>query len=350
MSHPSNRLSGVVRVKAAALLVLLALAALAGFYLQWSWRHPLDIGSDIFVVKPGTSLRALARQLHEEGVILEPYTFTWMGHLTGRSRHLKAGEYRFTRGINAGELLDQIVAGRVIEYPLVLVEGWNYRQMMSAVQAAPKLAQTLPVSGAKELMARLGHPDLHPEGRFFPDTYHYSLGHTDLQLLARAFEKMQALLKAEWDKRIPDLPLRSADEALVLASIVEKETGRSDERAVIAGVFVNRLRKGMKLQSDPTVIYGIGPSFDGNIRLRDLRQDTPYNTYTRSGLPPTPIAMPGRESIVATLHPADTQALYFVSRGDGSHIFSKTLQEHTAAVIKYQLGGRAPRTDASGGR
>jgi peptidoglycan lytic transglycosylase G len=350
MRDSPNRLSGVVRVKAAALLIVLALIALAGFYVQWSWRRPLDVGADVFVVKPGTSLRGLARQLNDQHIILEPYTFTWMGYLTGRSRHLKAGEYRFESGINAGELLDRIVAGRVIEYPLIFVEGWNYRQMMRAVQSAPKLAQTLPSPDARELMMRLGHPEMHPEGRFFPDTYHYSLGHTDLQVLARAFEKMQTLLKTEWDNRVADLPLRNIDEALVLASIVEKETGRSDERAAIAGVFVNRLRKGMKLQSDPTVIYGIGPTFDGNIRLRDLRQDTPYNTYTRTGLPPTPIAMPGRESIVAVLHPADTQALYFVSRGDGSHVFSKTLQEHTAAVIKYQLGGRAPGADNSGRR
>ena len=335
-----------MRAKSIAFLIVAGLVAIGAFYVQWSWRRSIDLGSDDFVVKPGTSMKGLARQLYDRGAILEPYTFTWMGYLTGRSRQLKAGEYRFESGISAAELLDQVVAGRVVEYPLVLVEGWNFRQVMDAVQSAPKLTLTLPVLETKEIMVKLGHGNLHPEGRFFPDTYYYSLGHTDAQVLERAFERMQALLKGEWEKRRADLPLRSMDEALVLASIVEKETGRAEERPMIAGVFVNRLRKGMRLQSDPTVIYGMGLAFDGNIRLRDLRQDTAYNTYTRAGLPPTPIAMPGRDAIGAVLHPADTQALYFVSRGDGSHVFSKTLEEHNAAVTKYQLGGR-PRLSAT---
>jgi UPF0755 protein len=344
---PLRKPSRIVRPKTVLLLGVVGLGALAGFYLQWSWSHPLTPRVDTVVVKSGTTLRGLARQLYELDVILEPYTFTWMGYLTGRSRQLKAGEYRLRPGITAAELLDQVVAGRVIEYPLVFVEGSNFRQLRRAVESAPKLTQTLTGLGPAEIMARIGYPGVHPEGRFFPDTYYYSMGHTDAQVLARAFERMHAIAKQEWSGRDARVPLKSVDEALVLASIVEKETGRGDERPLIAGVFVNRLRKGMRLQSDPTVIYGIGPTFDGNIRLKDLRQDTPHNTYTRAGLPPTPIAMPGRDSIIAVLHPSDTQALYFVSRGDGGHVFSNNLLEHTAAVTKYQLGGRAPAATAT---
>lgn len=319
---------------------LIALLLVFGAYLYWAWYHPLDPGSETYVVKPGTTLRGLAHELHEREVIPEPHTITWLGYLSGRSRLLKAGEYRFRAGISVAELLNQIVAGRVVEYPLVLVEGWNFRQVMRAVETAPKLAQTLAGLGPEEIMARLGHPDLSPEGRFFPDTYYYSQGHTDAQILMRAFDRMQAVLEVEWENRAPDLPLKNPDEALILASIVEKETSRADEHRLVAGVFTNRLRKGMRLQTDPTVIYGLGERYDGNIRTRDLRTDTPYNTYTRAGLPPTPIAMPGRASLVAALRPADTSALYFVSRGDGSHVFSDTLKEHTDAVVKYQLGGR----------
>lgn len=326
--------------RAVAVLIALVVVA-AGAYVIWAWHRPLNPGSELYVLKPGTSLRALARELHERGVIPERHTFFWLGYLTGRSRQLKAGEYQFRPNISAAELLDQVVAGRVVEYPFVLVEGWNFRQVLKALEAAPKLTQTLAGLGPTEIMARLGRPELHPEGRFFPDTYYYSAGHTDVQVLTRALEKMQATMEAEWNNRDEGLPLRSADEALVLASIVEKETSRPEERGVIAGVFINRLRKGMRLQTDPTVIYGLGADFDGNLRLRDLRNDTAYNTYTRAGLPPTPIAMPGRESLAAVLHPEQTSALYFVSRGDGSHVFSATLEEHTAAVAKYQLGGKA---------
>ena len=333
--------------KTVLLLGAVALGALASFYVQWAWSHPLTPRVDSVVVKPGTTLRGLARQLYELDVIVEPYTFSWMGYVTGRSRQLKAGEYRLRPGVSAAEFLDQVVAGRVIEYSLVFVEGWNFRQLLHAVESAPKLTQSLAGLGSAEVMARIGRQGIHPEGRFFPDTYYYSMGQTDVQVLVRAFEKMEGVLRQEWSGRDTRVPLKSADDALVLASIVEKETGRADERSLIAGVFVNRLRKGMRMQSDPTVIYGIGPTFDGNIRLRDLRQDTPYNTYTRAGLPPTPIAMPGRDAINAVLHPADTQALYFVSRGDGSHVFSNTLLEHTAAVTKYQLGGRAPAPTAT---
>jgi len=234
-------------------------------------------------------------------------------------------------------------------YPLVLVEGWNFEQVRRALAGAPKLAQTLQGLPDEEVMRRLGYPGLHPEGRFFPDTYYYSAGHTDLALLQRAFERMRARLEQEWERRAPDLPYRTIDEALIMASIVEKETGRPEERTLIAGVFVNRLRRGMRLQTDPTVIYGLGAAYDGNIRARDLRRDNPYNTYTRAGLPPTPIAMTGGEALAAAMRPAATDALYFVSRGDGSHVFSATLKEHNAAVIKYQLKGTARPFSSSRG-
>lgn len=341
-----------------ALTAGLAVALLAfGGYLYWALHRPLSVATEVYVVKPGTGLRGLAHDLYRRGVISEPYTLTWFGYLTGRSRRLKAGEYRFPAGISAAELLDQVVAGRVIEYPLVLVEGWNFRQIMEAIKTAPKLTSTLEGLTPQEIMARLGHPDLNPEGRFFPDTYFYSQGHTDVQILSSAYNKMHTVLEQEWNSRIPGLPLETMDQALTLASIIEKETARPEERRLIAGVFINRLRKGMRLQSDPTVIYGLGDRFDGNLHLRDLHTDTAYNTYTRGGLPPTPIAMPGRASLVAATHPAGTNALYFVARGDGTHEFSATLEEQSAAVLKYQLGGKVrdaasksrPESGAAGG-
>jgi len=307
-------------------------------YLLWAWHHALEPGDDIIVVQPGTSLRAFARGLYEKDILPDPKSLVWLAHLKGQGRDLKVGEYRFESGISASELLEQVVEGRVIEYPLVLIEGWTFKQMRQALARAPKLNQTLAGLSDKEVMGRLNQPRLFPEGRFFPDTYRYPVGTTDLALLKIAFEKMQRRLEREWEGREPGLPLKDADEALVLASIIEKETGLASERPLIAGVFINRLRKNMRLQTDPTVIYGLGERFDGNLRRRDLRNDTPYNTYTRRGLPPTPIAMPSGEAIRAALHPAQTSALYFVSRGDGSHVFSETLEEHNRAVAKYQLG------------
>lgn len=354
----SNNRSGVsmAAVKALAIAVA-AIVVAAGIYLYWSWNRPLNPGPETYIVRPGTSLRALAAQLKERRALRETESFVWLGYLTGRARTLKAGEYRFRPGITSTELLDQVVAGRVVEYPVIVIEGWTFSQFRKALAAAPRLEQTLAGVAPEEIMARLGRPGVHPEGRFFPDTYYYSSGHTDLMILARALEKMEARLEAEWRARAADVPLRTSAEALTLASIVEKETGRPEERRMIAGVFVNRLRKGMRLQSDPTVIYGIGPTFDGNIRLKDLKQDTPYNTYVRTGLPPTPIAMPGAEALAAALHPQKTDALYFVARGDGSHVFSATLEQHNEAVIKYQLRGRrtsfssspAPKKKQAGG-
>lgn len=327
-------------------VVVAVLLLSLGSYEFWYWTHSLDPGTETYLFKQGTSLRGVAQELRRRGVIVEPASFIGGAALMGQSRQLKAGEYRFAAGINAIGILEQVIAGRVVEYPVRFVEGWTVRQMLAALDEAPKLTHTLSGLPAREVMMRLGHPNVHPEGRFYPDTYNYSAGQQDHTILAKAFEKMRERLTREWENREPGLPLKSPDEALILASIVEKETGRADERPLIAGVFINRLRKGMKLQTDPTVIYGLGERFDGNLRLRDLKQDTPYNTYTRAGLPPTPIALPGGDALRATLHPAKTRALFFVSRGDGSHQFSETLEEHNRAVVQYQLGGKAKPTSS----
>lgn len=345
----SANVSLFFRPKAVVAAGIVALLAAGGGCLYWFWHRPLTTAPEVYTMKPGTTLRGLARELHERGVVSHPAAITWLGYITGRSRELKAGEYRFRAGINAVELLDQVVAGHVIEYPLVLVEGWNFRQVMRAVETAPKLEHTLAGLTPPEIMARLGHPDVHAEGRFFPDTYYYTRGDADKQILAAAFERMQKILSRQWSDRASGLPFETMGQALTLASIIEKETSREDERRLIAGVFVNRLRRGMRLQSDPTVIYGLGERFDGNLHRRDLHTDTAYNTYTRRGLPPTPIAMPGRQSLAAALHPANTSALYFVARGDGSHVFSSTFAEHAAAVAKYQLGESVGRSASASG-
>ncbi len=323
-----------------------AVVLIAVGYLGWYWFHGLQPGLEPFVVKPGMSLKAFARELHRRGVVPESHSFVLLANLLGQGRGLKAGEYLFEPGISARGILGQVVAGRVVRYPVVLVEGWTFRQFLQALARTEKLAQTLTGQSSAQIMATLGYPDQHPEGRFFPDTYHFTAGDSDRTILMRAYQRMQQRLELEWSARAPDLPVRSAYDALILASIVEKETGKPEERPLIAGVFTNRLRRGMRLQTDPTVIYGLGDRFDGNLRRRDLERDNPYNTYTRAGLPPTPIAMPGAAALHAALHPADTRALYFVSRGDGSHVFSETLTEHNAAVIKYQLNGQ-PRAFSS---
>ncbi len=326
-------------VKSIVAISLIALVAI-GSYLAWAWNHELVLGSEPRVVKTGISMRAFARELHRDGVLPDRYSLVLLAHLKGQGRALKAGEYQFGPGMTQRTLLDHVVSGKAIEYPLALIEGWTFQRVLQAIHQAPKIENALGESSPKEIMETLGYPGLHPEGQFYPDTYYYSAGTSDVSLLRRAFTRMQTRVHAEWVDRESDLPLNDLYDALKLASIVEKETGLTSERQLIAGVFINRLRRGMRLQSDPTVIYGLGDSFDGNLRRKDLLRDSPYSTYTRSGLPPTPIAMPGGDSLYAVLHPAATKALYFVARGDGSHQFSDTLSAHNKAVIKYQLAGR----------
>jgi UPF0755 protein len=249
---------------------------------------------------------------------------------------LQAGEYGLSLGMTPRDLLQELVTGSVIQHELTLIEGHSFREMLQRVHASPVLEHTLVDAADEEIMAALGQPEQDPEGRFLPDTYHVTRGTTDLEFLRRAYQAMADQLQTEWEAREEGLPLKTADEALILASIVEKETGVPEERAQIAGVFIRRLHKNMRLQTDPTVIYGMGKTYDGNIRKRDLLKDTPYNTYTREGLPPTPIAMPGVEAIHAVMHPAPGKSLYFVAMGEGRHYFSATLKQHNLAVDKFQ--------------
>jgi len=317
-----------------------AVAALFLSYLLYAWSVGLDTNDKIYTIKRGATLKTFTRELHQDGVLPDRFSMIWLAYLRGEHRSLKAGEYRFENGLSQRALLDQVVSGRSLQYPLLIPEGWNFREVMQALNNAEKLEHTLKDISPETVMVRLGKSGTHPEGRFYPDTYYYTAGTSDAVLMQQAFARMEQRLASEWEQREEGLPYKTPYEALIMASIVEKETGVPEERPLIAGVFINRLRVGMRLQTDPTVIYGIGESFDGNLRRRDLRQDTPYNTYTRKGLPPTPIAMPGGDAIHAALHPAKTEHLYFVSRGDGSHYFSSTLKEHQDAVVKYQLGGK----------
>ncbi|MDR7267739.1 UPF0755 protein [Pelomonas saccharophila] len=325
-----------------ALLVLLLIAALAAGAV-WQWlRSPLSLAAPSveLSIEPGTNPAEVARAWVGAGVQTDARLLYQWFRWSGLAKQIRAGSYEVHAGVTPRELLDKMVRGDQILEQLRLIEGWNWRQVRAALAAAPQLkGKTAQMSDA-DIMAALGEPGVSPEGRFFPDTYAYSRGVSDLTVLKRAHAAMKGRLAAAWSKRASDLPLKSADEALILASIVEKETGVSSDRSKVAAVFVNRLRVGMPLQTDPTVIYGLGEAFDGNLRKRDLLADTPYNTYTRGGLPPTPIAMPGAASLQAALNPAAIKAVYFVARGDGSSEFSEDLTAHNRAVNKYQRGGK----------
>ncbi len=329
--------------KLGMLLFLLVAVALAwiGYDVNQYLDEPIPIQqTQHYELKPGSNFVRVVNELKQAGMISQSRYLRWYGRFTGKARQIKAGEYEIPVGLTPRQLLDMMVIGKVRQYALTLVEGWNFRQVMDAVHTHPSLEHTLQGLDGAAIMTRLGYQDEHPEGRFLPDTYHFPKGLSDVAFLKRAYEAMAQALTEEWEGRAVGLPLQTPYDALILASIVEKETGLASERQAIAGVFVRRLEKGMRLQTDPTVIYGMGDRYDGNIRKKDLLRDTPYNTYTRGGLPPTPIAMPGRDAIHATLHPDESQNIYFVSRGDGSHHFSATLEEHNNAVIKYQLKGR----------
>ncbi len=294
----------------------------------------------LFKISPGTRLRDLAKRLTDEGLITDLYFFIAFAYQEGLQDQIKAGEYALVDGMRPPDLLRLFASGRSVQYPVTLIEGRTFRDAVDSVADNPMLKRELSGLTNTELMQRIGIEEEHPEGWLFPDTYLVSRNSTDLEVLKRAHLRMKQVLSEEWEGREEGLPLETPYEALILASIIEKETGLAEERPDIAGVFVRRLQTGMRLQTDPTVIYGMGDDYDGNIRRADLRRATPYNTYVIDGLPPTPIALPGREAIYAALHPAEGETLYFVSRGDGSHHFSATLNEHNCAVRKYQLGGR----------
>ena len=336
--HPLSRGDIGFRVLGLAVVAVSFLAAWLMMEFQSFRQHPLTIpetGINL-VVKPGSSLRALARRLAEQGVLEHPLYLVVLGRYLDLDSRIKAGEYELAAGLTPEQLLHQLSEGKVVQHGITLIEGETFEQMMARLRLDPVLEHTLVSDRPEDVMREIGYPGLHPEGRFLPETYYFPRGTTDVDLLRRAYLDMENFLQQAWPERDEGLPFETPYEALILASIVEKETAVPEERPRIAGVFVRRLEKGMKLQTDPTVIYGMGDSYDGDIRFRDLRQDTPYNTYTRSGLTPTPIAMPGKEAVLAVLHPADGKELYFVARGDGSHHFSATLKEHNRAVDRYQ--------------
>lgn len=322
------------------LLVIAASLTIAWLIVDFdNFRQaPVHISEDgmSIEVAPGSSLRNIARQLEADGVIKHPVYLMLLGRYLALDNKIKAGEYRLTGTLKPEQLLKRLTEGKVIQHELTLIEGETFKQMLARIRQSNDLVHELEDKSPQEIMQAIGQTDLNPEGRFLPETYHFPRGMTDTEFLKRAFKAMQDFMAVEWPKRDAGLPIHSAYEALILASIVEKETGKPDERPRIAGVFIRRMKQGMRLQTDPTIIYGLGDRYDGDIRYRDLRTDTPYNTYTRAGLTPTPIAMPGRAAILAVLHPQDDGDLYFVARGDGSHQFSKSLQEHNKAVNRYQ--------------
>ncbi len=321
-------------------LLLVVLGAWALYWLDRPlvWSTPAAQAPLPLEVPSGSSARAVAQAVERAGVdVSAPMLYAWF-RLSGQSRSIKAGSYELAAGTTPRSLLDKLVRGEQALHSVTLLEGWNIRDVLAALQRSPDLTQDLDGLSHAQIMARIGLEGVHPEGRFFPDTYRVAKRAPASSVLRQAAQAMDQRLAQAWAQRAPDVPLRSPQDALILASIIEKETGLDSDRAQIGGVFANRMRIGMRLQTDPTVIYGLGERFDGNLRRVDLQSDTPYNTYTRGGLPPTPISMPGWASLIAAVQPETTTALYFVARGDGSSQFSRTLDEHNAAVRRYILG------------
>jgi len=328
----------------AGLLVAVGLLAIAGAAaLGWTWYHaplPLATSPFDFEIRSGASLASVARSLRAAGVLPHPLALTALARVKGADRAIKAGSYEIERGITLPGLLAKLTQGDVTQSAVTIVEGSTFADLKRALREDPEIGHGAADLPDAELLARIGAVESNPEGLFFPDTYYLATGSSDLALLKRAYRALHDRLDAAWSRRAPDLPLATPYEALVLASIVEKETGHADDRPLIASVFINRLKRGMRLQTDPSVIYGLGARFDGNLRKRDLEADSAYNTYTRDGLPPTPIALPSQASIDVVLNPPATPYLYFVSRGDGTSEFSASLPDHNRAVSKYQKGGR----------
>ena len=319
--------------------MLLIVCALGGAAAWWL-HQPLALAHEPLEleIEHGTTPRGVARAVAAAGVRVDAQLLYAWFRVSGQDRQIKAGNYEIAAGTTPYSLLQKLARGEESLRALTLVEGWNWRQVRAALAREEALQPDSAGLSDAALMQRLGRAGMPPEGRFFPDTYTYAKGSSDLAVLRRALHAMDRHLEAAWAQRASDSPLKSPEQALILASIVEKETGRASDRPMIAGVFSNRLRIGMLLQTDPTVIYGLGDQFDGNLRKRDLQTDTPWNTYTRAGLPPTPIAMPGKAALLAAVQPQATKALYFVAKGDGSSHFSASLDEHNRAVNRYQRG------------
>ncbi|MEW6514641.1 MAG: endolytic transglycosylase MltG [Pseudomonadota bacterium] len=329
-------------LKRILILAFLLAVGFAGWMLWFaSAAVPLKVnGQDVvdFDIRPGLGLKAAAQAMADAGIGIRPWQFALLGRLSGRDRNIKAGSYEVGVGETAWQLLEKLTAGDVTQTEIVIVEGKTFRELRAKLDAHPDLRHDTAGLTDTDILQRIGATESHPEGRFFPDTYLFAKQSSDLAIYRRAYQAMQRRLRSVWENRDASVPYKNINEALIMASIVEKETGAAADRGKVASVFVNRLRKGMLLQTDPTVIYGLGAKFDGNLRKRDLEADTPYNTYTRAGLPPTPIALPGMASIEAALKPPKTDLYYFVARGDGSSAFTRTLEEHNRAVAKYQLG------------
>lgn len=328
------------RLWSSALLLLL-------LWGGWVSLFPLSLPQTPFEfdLKNGLTLRQVAHELQARHVLWEPWSFTLLGRVLGRQTHIKAGSYEWNRPLSALQILDRLTSGDSLQNEARLVEGMSFSQVRTMLATNPQLRPAGATLSEADLLHQIGLPYEVPEGLFFPDTYFFNPGDSDLDLLKRAANAMSRRLQRAWLQRAQGLPYQTPYQALIMASIIEKESARAEERPLIAAVFINRLRLGMRLQTDPTVIYGMGTHYHGNIHKKDLLTDTPYNTYTRAGLPPTPIAMPGQGAIDAALHPATTQALYFVAKGDGSHQFSDTLAQHNRAVQKYQIHPHIPEHD-----
>lgn len=323
-----------------AFCVLLSLfAAIAGAWAFTRWMEsPLLVAEQgiEFTVKSGSSIRSASRQLAQAGVPVHPYLFEALARVTGKANKLKAGSFTLQAQETPSDLLKKIVDGKFSFANISIIEGWNFQQMRNAIDAHAAIRHDTAGLSDRDLLAKIGSTYTHPEGLFFPDTYLFAKNSSDIQLYQQAHQTMLTRLEESWKNRVEHLPYKDAYQALIMASIIEKETGQASERGMIASVFVNRLRVGMLLQTDPTVIYGMGKQFQGDIRKRDLSTDTPYNTYKRAGLPPTPIALPGLESLKAALNPEPSDAYYFVARGNGTSQFSKSLDDHNRAVNKFQ--------------
>lgn len=340
-------MSRIVSLLSLMVIVVMALGTLSTFVAH-RWLHQtITVPQDYVInVVKGDTLSKVAYRLQEEQVLSSPRWLILYAQLMDKT-HIRVGEYRVRPHTTHQQLLELLQSGDVISYQITLVEGKTFAAFIDKLHANPKIKHTLNDANGSSIIEHLGLSIEHPEGWFFPDTYQFPSGTTDKQLLLWAHKKMQQVLEQEWELRSKDVPYNNAYEALIMASIIEKETGVASERSEIAGVFVRRLQKGMRLQTDPTIIYGLGDEYKGNIRRKHLTQKTPYNTYVIDGLPPTPIAMPGREAIHAALHPKNGQSLYFVAKGDGSHYFSSTLAEHNRAVRKYQIEKRKKNYQSS---
>lgn len=312
---------------------------IASAWLAYYAVTPLNLKptSQEITIAPKSSLKSIAHQLVQQEVLKEPWGFIILAKLLRKEPSLQAGNYTLNKNVSPYQLLLSLNNGKATQGSLTFIEGRTFAQMRKKMKQNDALKQTVATLSESEILKQMGSRYSKAEGLFFPDTFYFDRGTADAVVLQRSYDAMQTKLAKAWEGRAPNLPYKNSYEALIMASIVEKETGKASERPMIAGVFINRLRKGMRLQTDPTVIYGMGEDYDGNIRKKDLLTDTPYNTYTRDGLPPTPIAMPGLAAIEAALHPEETKALYFVGKGDGSHAFTNNLQDHNRAVVKYQL-------------